>query len=244
MICLVIPCYNEEQRLPQDEIHAFLKTTDNVNLLLVNDGSTDKTIDVINKLKEQYPGVVEVCDLKENGGKAEAVRQGLQQSLKWKEFEWTGYWDADLATPLEEAVRFEKVLIELDKKLALGCRHKRLGIAVEREFFRHIVGRIFTYFANAILGEAIYDTQCGAKMFKPEIIPTITKNKYVSKWFFDIEILIRLKKLKGYENLSQIGIEIPLNTWIEKGDSKVKLMDFILTPLSLTKIYLHYRRLK
>ena len=100
LIGLVIPCYNEENRLDVNTYISFLKQNKNINLLFINDGSNDNTIDVIKTITSKNTNA-KTINLKTNVGKGEAVRQGVLQLCKGK-YSYIGYWDADLSTSLEE----------------------------------------------------------------------------------------------------------------------------------------------
>jgi len=122
-------------------------------------------------------------------------------------------------------------------KIVMGTRIKLIGNNVIRSSRRHYLGRIFaTITSNFILKTPIYDTQCGAKIIKADIAQFLFAKKFDTKWLFDVEMLLRLKK--DQENLENCVAEVPLTTWIEKGDSKIKFKEFINFPFQLIKIYL------
>src|SRR6186997_875410 len=97
-VCLVIPCYNEERRLPAREILAFLSAHPSVSVCLVDDGSADGTRQLLETLSRDRPGHVMILPLTVNGGKAEAVRQGVLHAARTGTRPLIGYWDADLST--------------------------------------------------------------------------------------------------------------------------------------------------
>src|SRR5687768_8123769 len=100
-VCLVVPCYNEERRLDVPAFERFLEASPEVSFCFVNDGSRDRTQSVLNALQTAHESSVLAVDMPQNVGKAEAVRQGMLRAHGWKPFAFIGYWDADLATPLE-----------------------------------------------------------------------------------------------------------------------------------------------
>jgi len=103
-IVIVIPCYNEAERLDTSAIAEWLARRDDVTVLFVNDGSKDRTLFVLEGLRQRNLEQVEVLDLGKNQGKAEAVRRGLLRGLELQPT-YVGYFDADLATPLAELER-------------------------------------------------------------------------------------------------------------------------------------------
>ena len=94
-----------------------------------------------------------------------------------------------------------------------------------------------------ILGLPIRDTQCGAKVFKRAIVPVVYNDAFVSRWLFDVEIFLRLKKYLGKENTMKNIFEQPLMRWVHVDDSKLGLKDSLQIPLRLAHIWLNYSNL-
>ena len=237
---IIIPCYNEASRLPVEEFQQGFKDNPEVHFLFVNDGSTDNTLSILNSLKEGNINV-DVFDSQPNSGKANAVRIAMIHALEHFEFDLIGYFDADLATPLNQISEFETCFsANKDLKMVVGCRVRRLGADINRTWKRHIIGRVFATFASATLMLPVYDTQCGAKMICKETIENLFSEKFISKWLFDVEVFARLSLLVGFPNIKKAVYEHPLQVWIEKGDSRIKLKDFIKFPIDLLKIHRKY----
>lgn len=237
---LIIPCYNEEQRLPVEEINYFLKHSNGIDLVFVNDGSTDKTIQMLKKLKELQANV-EIIDLEKNQGKAEAVRTAM---LKYKDssYAYIGYFDADLATPLEEALHFIEKTFKHSPILIMGSRVNLLGSTeIDRKRYRHYFGRVFATVVSWMLNLSVYDTQCGAKLISRNAIPFAFKDKFTSAWLFDVEILFRLKKSSIFQAHTCPIIEVPLKKWKEKGSSKIPFTYLFKIPFELFQIYRRYK---
>ncbi len=229
--CLIIPCYNEEERLDINTFMSYLATTPHI-LYFVNDGSTDGTLRLLEKLKNRFPDKIDIINLKNNSGKGEAVRQGVLGALP-KDCIYIGYLDADLATPLEE-IDYLLTYFQDDFKIVIGSRVKRLGANIHRNLFRHYLGRVFATFASIYLNIKVYDSQCGAKIFKKDVAEKLFSEPFVTNWLFDLELIFRCK----FENpdFKKEIIEVPLRTWQEKKNSKIKLIDFFTAPLELLKI--------
>lgn len=237
--CIIIPCYNEESRFPIDEFLNFIKSNNFIEFCFVNDGSTDKTLTILNQLKNDFPNIT-VFNLKENIGKAEAIRYAVLNLNKTK-YDYIGYLDADLSTSLIEMTRLT-TFISPDIKFIMGSRIKKLGSFIKRNPFRHIFGRILaTFVSTFILKIPVYDTQCGAKLIATSLALELFKDSFESKWLFDIELLLRVIELKGKDFCNDSVIEIPLRKWHDKGDSKITLLDFINIPFELIKISNKYR---
>src|SRR5687768_15317394 len=107
-LILVIPCYNEEHRLPVDELRRFRSEDARVEMLFVNDGSRDGTLRLLQSLAAEDPSRFSVLDLERNSGKAEAVRRGILAAMEHRP-DFVGFWDADLATPLSELPSFLEI---------------------------------------------------------------------------------------------------------------------------------------
>ena len=241
-VCVVVPCYNEEHRLRRAEFLAFVSSHADIALCFVDDGSRDGTWGVLEALRAKCPERILVHRVARNGGKAEAVRAGVLHVAAMPRFAILGYWDADLSTPLEEIDRLRAAL-ESDPScnLALGSRVKRLGARIERRTTRHILGRIFATLASAILGVEVYDSQCGAKLFRASMAETFFGQPFLTRWLFDLEMLARLRNTLGPSAIDTMH-EVPLGSWKEVGGSKLGLKDMIAVPRELLRIRAHYNR--
>lgn len=219
---IVIPCYNEQHRLDIDEM-LRLGGGGRVHLLFVNDGSTDMTTNVLAALAASE-AAIDVLELAVNNGKGEAVRRGLLRAIA-AGAPVVGYYDADLATPPTELLRLVDTLEgHPDIEAVLGSRVARLGCIIERSPARHYPGRIFATAASIALRLQVYDTQCGAKVFRvtPSLIAAV-QQPFHSTWAFDVELLHRL--VTGQGGVAPVPpralLEVPLDTWKEMGDSRL-----------------------
>ena len=137
-------------------------------LILVNDGSRDNTAITLERVQQQAPERVFIIDRKENKGKAETVREGMLYGLRLSPGpEVIGFWDADLATPLEAVFDLLPILENrANVQMVFGARVSLLGRKILRNPARHYLGRIFATTVSWMLKLPIYDTQCGAKLFR------------------------------------------------------------------------------
>jgi glycosyltransferase involved in cell wall biosynthesis len=240
---IVVPCYNEELRLPVDQFQRFLRESQ-VRFVFVDDGSRDKTLDRLESLREGREDRVFVLRLPANQGKAEAVRMGINFALD-QDAEYAGYWDADLATPLEAIPQFMAVFAQRpDLDMVFGSRVKLLGRHVHRRTSRHYLGRVFATVVSVMLRLPVYDTQCGAKIFRvrPET-GGLTAEPFRTRWVFDVEILARYIRQQGSSAAAAQRIyEYPLDTWEDVGGSKVKPFDFFVALRDVIRIYWKYIR--
>ena len=193
--CLVIPCYNEERRLNKQAFKDFLESQDQVDFLFVNDGSHDQTLSVLKQLEKELGQRFMVIDGEKNRGKAEAVRFGFNHLSESQLYEYIGFWDADLATPLQESLDFLEHMNKGNLNAVTGARILRLGTEVKRKWYRHYLGRVFATCASLALDLSVYDTQCGSKIFRRSLIPQLFGSPFISKWLFDIELFFQTQKL-------------------------------------------------
>ena len=241
---IIVPCYNESKRLNAKEFIRYAGKNKWAYFIFVNDGSSDNTFEIISYICRSNTKQMLCVDLKINVGKAEAVRQGFLKAID-SGFYNIGYWDADLATPLNY-INNLCALLE-DKKIiaAIGSRVKLLGYRIERKPLRHYLGRVFATCASCILGLPIYDTQCGAKIFKNSSdLKKVFSTPFIVKWTFDVEILARFEVIlqnKRVGSLENHALEIPLKEWTHIGESKVKALDFLIGGTELFKIYRTYK---
>ena len=236
-ICIIIPCYNESLRLNQKAFSDFISANQSeYDILFVNDGSTDNTLDIITKISIAFPINCFIYNLSHNCGKAEAVRVGINFAHEKNQYNYMVQFDADLATPLSEIEFFRKIAINNPQLvMILGSRIKRLGADINRNNKRHILGRIFATFASNILKLPVYDTQCGAKLIKAEIIPYVFNKPFITSWIFDVEILARIRN-NNRDTITNILYEHPITTWKDVDGSKLKMKHMIKIPLELFKI--------
>jgi glycosyltransferase involved in cell wall biosynthesis len=243
--CVVIPCYNESARLDGPAFLRFARSAPDVRLLFVDDGSTDDTAAVLERLCAERPDRLHMLSLGENRGKAEAVRTGIQRAVETGA-RMIGYWDADLATPLDVIPTF---VSKLDNapwlEMVMGSRVQLLGPRIERRPARHYLGRVFATAASFMLGLRVYDTQCGAKLFRvtPRTVAAFA-SPFVSRWIFDVEILSRLahSSSDGLPPAENVILEEPLVEWCDVGGSKLRATSFARAFVDLAKIFLAVRR--
>jgi len=236
-LVLVIPCYNEADRLPQAAFVEYAYRRSDVAVLFVNDGSTDDTAGTLQRLCATARGNLATLNLPRNLGKAGAVRSGVLAALQ-REPEFVGFWDADLATPLPALQEFVSVLdANLEIEIVMGARVRLLGRHVERSAFRHYFGRLFATGASAVLRLPVYDTQCGAKVFR--VTPRIREifgAPFRSRWIFDVELLARFIACSGDRAWERI-YELPLESWVDVPGSKVKLWHGVQAFWDLARIW-------
>jgi len=239
---VVVPCYNEARRLPAEKFKAFCRERPWVHFCFVNDGSSDGTLDVLRKIKNDFPKQVSVDDLGENRGKGEAVRAGVKQLCKAGGFAFIGYWDADLSTPLDEIPRFLDVAREHPGvEFLCGSRIRRMGAVVERKPHRHYLGRVFATATSLLLHLGVYDTQCGAKLFTAKLAERIFDEPFLSWWFFDVELFARTIAMVGLEEAQRAIFEVPVREWREREGSKRTPLTYLRAPVDLLRIHGHYK---
>lgn len=236
----IVPCYNEFERLSTEQFINVLRKNDTIQFCFVNDASTDHTLDLLNGLKQSYPERVHVLDLRKNVGKAEAIRQGVLFMSRVTQSEFIAYLDADLSAPLTELLRLYTIIQSEQLLFVFGSRVAIYGSKINRNFFRHYLGRVFATGASMVLNMVIYDTQCGLKIFHKDIAQELFEKPFISRWLFDIEIIARLKLNYNESEMLNLMKEVPLNEWIEKGDSKLRIRDLLRIPLLFIKIKYHY----
>jgi glycosyltransferase involved in cell wall biosynthesis len=243
---IVIPCFNEAERLDVAAIEEFFRKEDVSRFLFVDDGSTDATGSLLSALHERHPARCNVLTLPHNKGKAEAVRAGMLHGLHGTHT-FIGYWDADLSTSLNEIARFRDCLIaDADLEIVLGCRLQRLGANITRRRVRHYLGRAFATLASMALQLAVYDTQCGAKLLR--VTPrtqALFSEPFTSRWVFDVELLSRLarqlRKEEG-QSIETAALELPLASWRNVGTSKLKATHMVVAVVDLIRIARAHRR--
>jgi len=237
---VVIPCYNEEDRLSSDEFRNFAYQNLGYHLCFVNDGSTDNTLEVLEELRKGNESNISVYNCENNGGKAEAVRQGIQYLMQDEQFDYIGYLDADLSTDFRDFDDLVKTMETSKFKIVSGSRISRMGADITKESARKIISKTINIIIQKILGMPFKDTQCGAKVMNREIASSMFKKKFVTKWLFDVEIFMRMRKHYGKKEATNMICEQPLKRWIHADGSKLSMKDSIKIVGQLAKIAVVY----
>lgn len=242
-LVIVVPCYNEERRLPIDEFRRYRFDGARVEFCFVNDGSTDGTLRMLEGLVAEDPSRFCLVDQQPNQGKAEAVRRGILHAFT-KSPDLIGFWDADLATPLDQIEQFVKIFnARPEIEMVFAARVRLLGRSISRNPRRHYVGRVGATLISSSLGLAVYDTQCGAKIFRAnESIRPLFGQPFLSRWLFDVEIIARFVQQRGRDAAATAIYELPIHAWHDVKGSKVKSTDFIRALKDLWKIHRAYNR--
>lgn len=240
-ILIIVPCFNEEKRLDTSSFKDFTNQNADFEFLFVDDGSKDGTKELLETICSSEERLNYLI-LDQNKGKAEAIRSGVNHCIGKKiDFDFIGYIDADLSVPLEELLFLRKHILEgKDLKFLMGIRLARLGAHIERNRIRHYMGRVFATVVSLMLHEATYDTQCGAKLIHKDLARQLFGDPFKSRWFFDVELIFRIKKYHPKVLENDQALEVPLRTWKEVGDSRLKPIDFIKAPIELLSIKSKY----
>lgn len=241
-LIVVVPCYNEEQRLPVDAFRTFALPGVRVEFCFVNDGSSDGTLRVLESLSAADPARFSVVNLEQNSGKAEAVRRGILAAIDRRP-DFTGFWDADLATPLTEIPSFMEIFAGRPEiEMVFAARVRLLGREISRNPMRHYFGRLGATLISQTLGLAVYDTQCGAKLFRvSEPMRRLFDRPFLSRWIFDVEIIARFVEQRGRDAAARAIYELPIKVWHDVKGSKVKSGDFAKALKDLAKIRNAYK---
>jgi glycosyltransferase involved in cell wall biosynthesis len=209
----------------------------NCVVVLVDDGSTDETGRVLNQLALQSPRNIELLPLPVNIGKGEAVRAGFNYAFE-RGATQVLFCDADFAVGPHDLLRICNTLEEYAEcKAVIGSRIAMVGSNIQRSAFRHYSGRVFATLVSLVLGQQIYDTQCGAKAFKIDNeVRRAFSQPFLSKWAFDVEIIGRLFRMQRSHTDQSIVLELPLLNWSDVAGSKLNLGSRLRTVFELFKI--------
>jgi glycosyltransferase involved in cell wall biosynthesis len=213
-ISIIIPAYNEEKRLPAalDRVVEYLRRGGwpFAEILVVDDGSTDGTVQVAEQARADYPAL-RVLRNPGNRGKGYAVRHGMLECRG----EWALFTDADLSSPIEELETLWQAIEREGAQVAVGSRalDRRL-IGVHQSWFRENAGRVFNLVMRLITGLPFRDTQCGFKLFEAGAAREIFRRQLLDGFGFDVEALFIGQRL-GYRE-----VEVPVR-WNDVAGTKV-----------------------
>ncbi len=212
-LSIVIPAYNEEKRLglTLQEMHRYFdKKQYTYEVIVINDGSYDKTEEEALQSSIFKSGNLKIFRNNVNKGKGFSVKKGIMASKG----DYVLFSDADLSTPIGEV---EKLFSALNEKydIAIGSRSiKGAQIEVHQPFYREYMGKFFNKLVRVFVLKGIIDTQCGFKLFKGKIARDIAVRMRIDSFAFDVEMLY-LAKLSGCRIK-----EVPI-TWINSPQSRV-----------------------
>ena len=235
---MIVPCFNEEKRINLDYWNK-LSEIPNVHWIFVNDGSSDGTKSLLNQISNSS-----VVNLERNSGKAEAIRKGISDTFDKNPAEMFqfGYLDADSAFEIEDILNVVKLSFSKESTFDSywGSRVALSGRNITRNNLRHILSRILITIFGYRIGNLPYDPQTGFKIFKfnKEQMAIFYRN-FETKWFVDIEILLRFKAVYGKD--MRIWEE-PVNTWKDIEGSKIRGLELITVFTDLVKILLIIRK--
>jgi len=229
-LSIIIPAYNEEKTISNTllDIDNYLSKQDfSSEIVVVSDGSKDKTVQVVNNLTKLIKNL-RLIDNQENHGKGWVVRQGmLEAKAKYRLF-----MDADNATTVDH---FDKIRPFLNKgyQIVIGSREKKdakgAKQAVSQSFIKRQLGNMGNLLIQLLAVPGIWDTQCGFKVFRADVAENIFKRCKMDRWALDIEALALARKFDY-----KIGI-IPVY-WINNPDSRVGLKGYLITLRELFRI--------
>lgn len=210
-LSVVIPAYNEAKRIEPTlrQSKKYLDAQDySYEVIVVNDGSTDNTAQVVEEITRDWPNF-KLIDNRKNKGKGGVVKQGMLEAKgKWRLF-----MDADNSTPVSEVEKFWPYTNRY--QIVIGSRYSHGGeIAQAQPFSRRAMSRLGNFLIQTMVAWGMKDTQCGFKMFSAKATEEIFPYQTMEQWSFDIEI-IAIAKRHRYK-IAQEGI-----IWHNVGDSKV-----------------------
>lgn len=216
-ICIVVPAYNEEDRIVKT-LEAYVKYFKKVpyitlNLLIVCNNCSDNTVPLCKKQAKKHKEITVLNFIP--GGKGFAVKEGFKAALENKDYELIGFVDADMATKPQY---FHDLIIEMDNHDgAIASRYcKGANIAGGRPFLRKLAGKTFNWIIQKRFLFSFKDTQCGAKIFTYDTIKKITPDMAENKWYFDIEMLYLC--VLNHKDI----VEVP-TTWVDQPGSHLTI---------------------
>lgn len=199
-LSVVIPAYNEEDRLPTSLTHVLghLQSQSYLwEVLVVDNGSTDRTAAIVRSVAERNSGVRLLQN--ERRGKGLAVRQGLLAARG----EYRFICDADLSMPIGEVWRFlPPALQEFD--IAIGSREVPGAVRYGEPPYRHWIGRVFNGLVRLLAVPGFQDTQCGFKCFRAAVVEDLFRVQRLDGWTFDVEVIF-IALRRGYR-VVEVGI--------------------------------------
>ncbi|MDX9724332.1 MAG: glycosyltransferase family 2 protein [Myxococcota bacterium] len=208
-LSIVVPAFNEAERLPQTlpQFAEWMEGTGlEVELLVVDDGSTDETASVVKAFAQGEPRV-RLLSYQPNRGKGHAVGVGVA-AAQGREILFS---DADLSMPLSEVSKLRQALQEAEIAIASRVQHTQQDAPPR---YRRIMGRLFNAWVQLVAIKGIQDTQCGFKLFRADVAKKLFSLRKLDRFAFDVELLYLAQRL------AMRVVEVPV-IWSHSGGSKV-----------------------
>jgi glycosyltransferase involved in cell wall biosynthesis len=211
-LSVIIPAYNEENRLPHalEQVYAFLeKQTYTAEVVVVENGSHDRTLEVAREYTQSFPRLRVLHD--NQPGKGRAVRLGMLAATG----EYRFHADADFSMPVEQINRFLPPACICD--IAIASREAKGASRYGEPILRHFTGRVFNFLIRSLVLPGLQDTQCGFKCFRASVAEDIFPRLTLTDWSFDVELLV-IAHRRGY-SIVEIGIP-----WYFNSGSKINVL--------------------
>ena len=240
---IIIPCYNEADRLHLEVFLNFARNNPKISFVFVDDGSKDLTISLLCGAMAALPKQIDVLMMARNAGKAEAVRHGLQFAARRGD-KYIAFLDADLATPLNAINDFISVADRLENiDVVFGSRAGGLGRRVSRDLHRKMISLVCASMGRMGTGLALKDTQCGAKLFRNTLhLKNCLDAPFTAGWLFDVELFLRISNPNRGERKN--FFEYPILEWTEIPGSNIKMSDVIKGGLKMTSLILNQWKIR
>ncbi len=230
-VSVVVPAYNEQERLPAclEQLSAFVRSqVPRMEVVVVDDGSGDATFAIASEYAAASGGEAIRVLKRPHAGKGGAVRAGVLRSLG----KYVVICDVDLSVPVEELARFDAGAFA-NADILIGTREGEGARRYNEPLHRHIMGRAFNRFVQALLVPGISDTQCGFKALRRPVAVHLCQLQTIDGWAFDVEWLV-IAGRHGYRIA-----EVPVQWYHEDSNSRIHpLRDAI----GMTREVLHIRR--
>ncbi|TSC74380.1 MAG: Glycosyltransferases involved in cell wall bioproteini [Parcubacteria group bacterium Gr01-1014_44] len=232
-LSVIIPSYNEEKRIAKTllAVDDFLRRQNyEYEILVVNDGSKDKTAEVVGSLKEQVKNL-KLIDEKINHGKGWVVRRGMLEAHG----EFRLFMDADNSTTIDQVINFLPYF-NSGYDIVIGSRRMTGAvIAVHQPWIRDFLGGIFRFIVHMLVPLGVTDSQAGFKVFSQKAAEAVFKKQTIFRWAFDVEILA-IARLLGFKVK-----EVPIH-WVNDTESHVKLSGMIKMLLEVWRVRINLWR--
>jgi dolichyl-phosphate beta-glucosyltransferase len=231
-LSIVVPAYNEQLRITsfmKNLLDFSKKHLESYEIIIVDDGSTDNTYQVVKDLIRDHENT-RVITYNKNKGKGFAVFQGILNAKG----EFVLFIDADGSTPPEEIMNMNKIYKRHGYDVIIGTRiDETSSIENPQPISRKLLSLIFNIYSNLLFHLSVNDLLCGFKGFKKEVAIRLFENLQSFRWEFDVEILYKARKLNY--SLYQIPIK-----WKHEEGSKIKKSDPFFIFLNLFKLRLKF----
>lgn len=237
---IVIPCYNEERLLLSKAMDAFIKEAAGCHICFVNDGSTDTTAEVLKALQRGNENRISICTLDANSGTGEAVRVGMLEMANKGSFDKLAYISAGIIPDFNVFLQLSRKMNNPEYEMVSISKASLTGDLYKRSLGGYF-SKVLNHFTRNAVGTEFRDTQTGIRIMTPGLVKATMQKKFLTNWFFNVEVAMRMKNMSDENSGKELVAEIPVYRLHTDVKEKITLKDSFRIAGDIRQLAVNYR---